>query len=118
MDTRPCPKCGRHVMRDGAVGLLVCSCGQVLEFPRDLEGPLRPAESDKRWFGTDGEREDLAELGLPERPLPSRQSAIEELERRARENEVRERAEAEEERVRSEIYMYELLARNEGVQDG
>ena len=118
MDTRPCPKCGRHVMRDGAVGLLVCSCGQVLEFPSDLEGPVRPKDGDLRWFGTEGERQDVHELGLPERPLPTRQSAIEELERRARENEARERTESEEERARSEIYMKELLGRTEGSQDG
>lgn len=98
MQTAPCPKCGREVMRDGAPGLLVCSCGQVLEFVTDLEGGLNPAPDDKRWFGTKGEREDLRELGLPEPRLLSRKAILEELERRVTEQRAAE-AEAEERRA-------------------
>jgi hypothetical protein len=98
VQTTPCPACGRHVMRDGTVGVLVCSCGEVLEFPTDLEGPIRPKENDKRWFGTDGEREDVFELKLPEPTIPSRRTVLQELERRI-EEQRRVEAEAEERRA-------------------
>lgn len=72
MKTAPCDNCGRSIMRDGSVGLLVCSCGNILEFPADLEGPLRPAPDDKRWYGTTDERTDLAELNQPIPALPKK----------------------------------------------
>lgn len=70
-------------MRDGTVGLLVCGmCRKLVEFPTVLDGPLRPSPADKRWFGTDGEREDLVELGLHAPPLPERHAAIDEMHQR------------------------------------
>lgn len=112
MQTAPCTKCGREVMRDGAVGVLVCSCGQVLEFPDDLEGPIRPKENDMRWFGTQGEREDLRELGLPDPQLPSRKAVLAELERRVEEMAVAE-AEAEERRAEQRAAYARLTAQYE-----
>lgn len=109
MQTAPCPKCKREVMRDGAPGLLVCSCGQVLEFVTDLEGELNPAPSDKRWFGTHGELEDMHELGIPTPSLPSRQQAVDELEKRVAELQAAE-AEERERRIRQEAELTRLLA--------
>ena len=57
-------------------------CRKLVEFPTVLDGPLRPAPTDKRWFGTDSEREDLRELGISAPPLPERQTALDEMNRR------------------------------------
>lgn len=116
MQTAPCPRCGREVMRDGTVGVLVCSCGNVLEFPADLEGPIRPKEWDKRWYGTDGEREDIRELKLPEPTIPSREVVLAELERRVEEMAVAE-AEAEERRVEQRAAYARLTAQFETEKD-
>lgn len=84
--TAPCSKCGREVMRDGTAGLLVCTCGQLLELPEDLEGPLNPSPEDRRWFGNEDERADLHELGLPTPELPlSQRQALEQLRKRMEE---------------------------------
>lgn len=116
MQTAPCPACGRQVMRDGAVGLLVCSCGHVLEMPTDLEGPIRPKERDLRWHGTDDELEDIHELGLRTPDLPSRKEAIDALERRAAELQAAE-AEERERRLKREAEFARLLARYDRISD-
>ena len=119
MKTEPCPRCKREVMRDGTVGLLVCSCGQVLEIPTDLEGPIRPKENDKRWHGTQGEREDMAELGLPEPKLPTKQhDAYEELNQRATENHEKEQSLIDQERELAEAAIKRFLRVPPGAFDG
>lgn len=116
MRTAPCPNCDREVMRDGAPGLLVCTCGQVLEFVTDLEGELNPAPDDKRWFGTYGEREDMAELGIPEPRIPSRKVILEDLERRVEEQRTAE-AKDEERRAQTRAAYARLSARFERDED-
>ena len=99
-------------MRDGAPGLLVCSCGEILEFVTDLEGNLNPAPHDKRWFGTQGELEDLHELKLPKPTIPSREVVLAELERRVEDMAVAE-AEAEERRAEQRAAYARLTAQFE-----
>lgn len=107
--TAPCPKCGREVMRDGTAGLLVCSCGQLLEIPSDLEGPLNPSPSDRRWFGNEDERADLWELGLPTPQLPlNQQQAFDELKKRVEES--REPVASEEQSPISDVERDRALA--------
>lgn len=100
-------------MRDGTVGVLVCSCGFILEVPADPWGPgNRPTESDKRIHGTDGERGDLAELqGHPRRrPKPTDEEVLVELERRVEEQKCIE----EEERTSNEVLLDAFIRRYYG----
>jgi len=108
MRTEPCPYCTTELLRDDSPGVLVCGvCRKLVEFPADPEGGLNPKVGDRRWFGNEDERADVAELGLPEPTLP--ETEYERLRRRVEQQQV-ELAVGHERSTLSEVELDRSLA--------